>query len=242
MRVAFCDDDKNNCISFDSLSQRYAEKHDVQLTIEIYNNADWFYRDIVLPKRKYDIYFLDIIMPGLSGMDLARMIRDYDKDGIIVFVTISMDYCREAFALEALQYMQKPITYEELERVLERSQRLLGMDNRRFITMRIPGGVRTIDAAHIMYAESYLHVLRFHLCDGSIFDTANSSITMTGLADMLPYPNFYLVSRSYFVNFDFVDYVENEIIAMKDGSIIRMPVKQQSKVKQLFCEYLFGEE
>ncbi len=242
MRIAFCDDDITSCEKIKILSEKYSDEHRIPVKINVFNVSRDFYYNVIKNRLKYDIYFLDIIMPEYSGIFLAKEIRKYDKDGVIVFATVSPEFRREAFLVEAIQYLEKPLKYSSVERCFDRARKMLGISNKKTITVKIPNGLKTIDVSEIVYVEAFLHVLRIYLNDGTYFDTANSSITLSGLKQMLSFPNFCSTSRSYIVNFDYVDYIEGEDMYIKNYRTLKIPSKQIQNVKQKYRDYFYSGE
>lgn len=78
---------------------------------------------------EFDVAFLDIEMPGLSGLDLADLINDWNKEIGIVFVTAYREYAVQAFELESIDYLLKPIMLERLEKTTIRLQEQLHLRN-----------------------------------------------------------------------------------------------------------------
>ena len=79
---------------------------------------------------EFDVAFLDIEMPGLSGIDLADLIIDWNSDVFIVFATAYREYAVQAFELDSIDYLLKPITLERLEKTTVRIQEQLEIRNR----------------------------------------------------------------------------------------------------------------
>src|SRR5204863_4010733 len=67
-----------------------------------------------------DVLFLDVEMPGASGLDLARLLRGAAEPPVVVFITAHAEYAVDAFAVEAFDYLLKPVDPERLARVVER--------------------------------------------------------------------------------------------------------------------------
>src|SRR5919206_3786228 len=68
----------------------------------------------------YDVVFLDVQMPGLTGLEAAPLVREQPRPPAVVFVTAHPEYAVDAFAVEAFDYLLKPVDPERLARVLER--------------------------------------------------------------------------------------------------------------------------
>lgn len=107
MRIAICDDEAVQLQLIASYG-RISKHLSSTLTIECYSNADAllfaYQEDYAIP-----ILLLDIQMKGLNGMELAKLVRKYSKDTIIIFITGVSDYVYDGFNVQALNYLMKPI-------------------------------------------------------------------------------------------------------------------------------------
>lgn len=95
-------------------------------TVEVINtfpNAESFLS--VMEQLDFQVAFLDIEMPGLDGLDLAKIIKEWNKDIYIVFVTANRDYAIQAFELQSLDYLLKPILKYRLEKTITRIEEQL---------------------------------------------------------------------------------------------------------------------
>lgn len=111
-----------------AVAKKYITRYlDDQLTIFLAENG----REAVeiYKEEKCDIALLDISMPGVNGLDAARQIRELDPRGIIVFLTAfdEFDYAKQAIAVQALEYLLKPVEDTELVTVIEEAIRILDM-------------------------------------------------------------------------------------------------------------------
>ena len=82
--------------------------------------------DLLLQRELFDIYFLDIQMEKINGIETARKLRELDEESIIVFITGAKEYVFEAFDVAALHYLVKPVDNEKLQEVLRRAEKELG--------------------------------------------------------------------------------------------------------------------
>jgi DNA-binding LytR/AlgR family response regulator len=79
-----------------------------------------------LKEKKYDIIFVDVQMPGLTGLELVHVLRQFASPPKVVFVTAFDDYAVQAFELDAVDYLLKPFSKERLEQALQRAARRPG--------------------------------------------------------------------------------------------------------------------
>ena len=145
-----------------------------------------------------DAVFCDIEMPGLSGLDAARLIRESPGRPVVVFVTAYERYAVDAFAVEALDYVLKPVDPVRLARVLER---LRETDEGGRPVVRIPvvgGGNRTtlLDADSVVFVRAEGDYSRVQTFDRSYLCTS----PLGELETTLPAARFARVHRSTLVN------------------------------------------
>jgi len=144
-----------------------------------------------------DVIFLDVEMPGASGLDAARFVRDRADAPAVVFVTAHAEYAVDAFAVEAFDYLLKPIDPDRLARVIERLR--ARRPNRRAST-RIPvvaaAGTELIDEQQVHYVQAEGDYSRVHTYDRSYLST----VSLRELETTLSPEGFVRIHRSYLVN------------------------------------------
>jgi DNA-binding LytR/AlgR family response regulator len=144
-----------------------------------------------------DAVFLDIELAGTSGLDAARLLRGEADPPAIVFVTAHAGYAVDAFAVEAFDYLLKPVDPERLARVVER----LGdrrPAQREPVKIPVVAGGRTelIDQEQVRYAQAEGDYSRVHTYDRSYLSTA----ALRELEAALPPERFVRIHRSFLVN------------------------------------------
>jgi DNA-binding LytR/AlgR family response regulator len=146
-----------------------------------------------------DVVFLDVEMPGLTGVEAARLILDRQERPAVVFVTAHERYAVDAFAVEAFDYLVKPVEPARLARVVDR----LRQARRRAdapvekIAVVSAGGAKTLldyDAIHWVGADG--DYSRVHTYDRSYLATA----PLRELEQQLPSSRFARIHRSHLVN------------------------------------------
>ena len=117
MRIAVCDDDR----AIREELSRLIQKQVPEVDIVEYQSGE----ELINAKGNFDIYFLDIEMGKVSGMDIARRIREQEESGrqrsIIIFVTGYREYMEAAFDVYAFHYLIKPIDVEKFSEVFSRA-------------------------------------------------------------------------------------------------------------------------
>jgi DNA-binding LytR/AlgR family response regulator len=154
---------------------------------------------LVAAREVYDAIFLDIQMPGLTGLDVAALVRAAPAPPAIVFVTAHAEYAVEAFAIEAFDYLLKPVDPERLARVVERLRERGGEEEpppRRIPVVAAGGGTELIDIDQVHYAQADGDYCRVHTYDRSYLAT----VSLGELEESLPPQRFTRIHRSHLVN------------------------------------------
>lgn len=241
IKIAICDDNQDELFQLNETLISYQNtKHDsLKINIDTYNNGldliDALSRGI-----KYDLIFLDIMMPLSNGIEIAKEIRKYDKTIRIVFLTSSPDYALESYDVKAYSYILKTKIpdkiYQLMNDFLEESN-LLSSD---FFIIKTKNGIVKIYYNNIEYIEVSGRKVYVHMSTNSyheIFSTLNHIE-----AQLLVFENFIKVHRSYIVNLNYIKKLyEKEIITINN---IRIPVSKTnySDVKKRYLNYSFNKE
>ena len=233
IKCAVCDDD----IGLTETLHRMVKEYSSELGCSVFTDPLCL-RSAICSGQEFDLYLLDIVMPGLTGVDLAREIRKVDGDAVIIFLTSSNEFHQDGFEVEALQYLEKPVDKASLYRALDRATRYIGEKNNELLPVQTKDGIRTLSISHIIFVESFRHVLTFHLFDGSTIDTLYSSLTLEKLSEALRSPHFCMPHRGFLVNMSHVNCLQKSQFLMTSGKAIPIPEKQFSKVRQQYADYM----
>ncbi len=147
-----------------------------------------------------DLLFLDIAMPGLTGIDIARLVDKFKTPPQIIFVTAHDQHAVEAFDLNAVDYLLKPIREERLRESVRRAvadAESAGPDPDDTIAVELAGVTRFVSRSQVTHAEAQGDYVRLHTLDG----TSHLIRTPLGsLADDWAAAGFLRIHRSLVVN------------------------------------------
>lgn len=233
INCAICDDD----VAVTKLLNILISEYSAEFECTTFNDP-LILSELVHGGKTFDLYVLDIVMPAISGIYLAREIRDFDKDCPIIFLSSSDEFHRDAYDVEALQYLDKPVDKAKLFHTLDRVLKYIGENKTTLLPIQTKEGIRAIDINHIIFVESFRHVLTFHLHDKSKIESLDSSLSLEALTQKLAHPKFCVPYRGFIVNMDQADYLEKYQFSMITGDIIPVPQKQYAKVRQQYSDYL----
>lgn len=192
LRIAICDDaqaDRQRLISL-------IEKEYLSCECQSYASGEALLMDLE-DGGSFDIFFLDIFMSGISGMETARRIREVNPSAPIIFVSSSDGFYRESYDLFAFNYLVKPLTAEKLSPVLYRVAEALDRDASQAIRFSFDNKLYTIPISQLLYLDSEKHKVHFHLKNG---ETLQAYGKIDDYATQLPGSIFFRCHQSYIVN------------------------------------------
>ena len=195
MYLAVCDDKKEELASVLSLLDQWEKQRGVPLQSRAFQSAVELLE--VARQERFTLYLLDVMMPGMNGLDAAREIRRFDDVAEIVFLSTSPGFAYESYGVRAFHYLLKPVEGEKLFALLDqlslREQRPLEA-----LTLKTTTTIIRVPYAHISYVEVMGKRVYFHLVDGDVREVAGSLKEFE--AALLSRPEFMRVHRSYIVN------------------------------------------
>lgn len=235
LKVCICDDREKDVNEIRQMAVQFSEGHpELPLEIQVFRSA-YDLLDNMKTFGGFDLYLLDIIMPDLSGMELAKRIRERGEAAEILFLTVSREYALEAFGVSASGYLVKPLKKEDFNRaVLSCVHNLEPKDNPSLI-LKTKEGLRKVRIRELLMVESFNHRRVCTLSDGTALETGD---TLSCLSEQLNiYPCFYVPHRAYIINFDYVNGLGTSELLMTNGKRIPVSRRAYPGLKSAFLEY-----
>jgi len=238
LNLAICDDRPEQISHIKKLTNEYSLHRSMELSIFAFDNA-FLFLDSLSGTPGYDILLLDIFIPGILGTDIAKEVRRRKDNTQIIFITTSHDFAIEAFSLQAVHYLVKPITQEMFEEAMDRAVSRLDPRTETITVRTRNGSIRTIRADSILFVESANHSQTIYPTDGVPFETRESiSKLLTALAALCP-GQFVSPYKGYIVNFKHIGAIENERIVMRSGQAIPIVHRGFRDLKERYLDYIF---
>jgi DNA-binding LytR/AlgR family response regulator len=161
-----------------------------------------------LRDNDFDAVFLDIRMPGLDGMELARVLSRFARPPAIVFVTAYEDAAADAFDLGAVDYVRKPIQPSRLAESLRRVAAALAMpaearyeEEDQTIPVELAGTTKMVARSSVRWVEAQGDYARLHTAEGSHL----VRVPLATLAERWSDSGFVRIHRSYLVQLRLID-------------------------------------
>ncbi len=243
MKVAICDDDLNQLRLIKSSIEQYALHHEEHsFEIDCFSNPFEFLEHIEKTDI-YDILILDIFMPGIMGIDIAKQIRSSNKKIEIIFLTSSQDYAVQAFSLKATHYIVKPYEPEEFIEAIDRALHKLNYRKNNPISIKVENGnVRFVELFDIMYVESYRHSQMIHLRNGEFIEARETLTKLFTLFEEASKGQFISPYKGFIVNLSAIKLIELGQIILKNGEFIPIVKRNFKSIKQDYFNFMFSKE
>ena len=154
-RIAICDDQDDSLRLIDRAVTRYfSERSDLQADISRFDNPLEFL-NALHSSGGWDIVILDVCMPEVNGTEIAREIRNRHDRTEIIFISYSTEYAVEAFALNAVHYVLKPLNEKDFREAMDRAIKPFSEREKKTIMLLLANGVvQAVDIKEILYIES----------------------------------------------------------------------------------------
>ena len=219
IRVAIVEDTEPDRDWLISLIAGWGAAHGKDIVIDTYPDAVAF---LEKGGENADIIFMDIRMPRMSGMEAAGKLREVNTHSVLIFLTTLAGYAIKGYAVDAMDFIVKPIKRERFAHTFEKAIRLCE-GNKKYITIQTKDQTLRINADEILYIESFAHYKVYHV--GTQAYSVNED--MERLLGSLP-AEFVRCHRSYIVNLKNIESVGKDAVKLA-GSDTLIPVSRNRR-------------
>lgn len=198
VRIAIVEDDKNYAEALIKYVMRYEKESNQKFVISKFEDGEDITEDY---KAKYDIILMDIEMQFMDGMTAAKEIRKLDTEVVIIFITNTPQYAMKGYAVDALDYVLKPINYYAFSQRIDRA--LSRMKNRasKYISLTYKNGMKKLAISDILYIEVINHSLVYHTLE----DDYSIRGTMKEAEENLKEEKFFRCNKCYLIHLEYVN-------------------------------------
>lgn len=239
IKIAFCDDEMEVLHQMNGLLDRYRVERNEDITYAAFQSPFELLTEIEKGIRP-DILFLDVVMPGQNGMDVAKEIRQYDTNVKIIFLTSSPEFAVESYTVGAYFYQLKPIWEESFFRLMDSVLSECEKKKKNSLILHSKDSITRINLQQLEYCEVLGRKLLFHLENGAVLEGAGSLDDLAG--QLMQYCNFFRPHRSFLVNMEYIQNISSRSIKMVNDAVIPIPHGKCSEIKNTYMEYAFNGE
>ena len=233
IRIAIVEDDPADLAQEREFLKRFEEESGQSFQVRPFTDPAAFLDDY---SPDYDMIFLDIELPHLSGIEAARRLREFDSAVTLIFLT-NMEQCAvHGYEVDALDFVVKPINYYRFSSMMKKALRRIDKSREKEILVRSSTRITRLPISQLYYVEIRDHLLIFHSQQGDL----DAWGKLSDVERELEGHDFIRCNNSNLVNLRYVSAMEGDTVVVA-GS--RLPVSQRRR--KSFCDcvihYLSGK-
>lgn len=231
LKIAICDDDASQRVFLNEIVSAWAVKCRHLVECKEYADAKSFLFDYE-EEKDFDILLLDVEMPEMSGIELAKAVRRENSSVQIIFVTGFYEYFSDGFDVSALHYLIKPADAAKLNPVLDKAVNNLHYRQRSVLLATADGDFK-VSLADILYVESENVYVLVHTPP----KTYRTRISLAKFAEQLD-ETFFKVHRSYIVGLKYIKKITRNEVTMINGDAVPISRGLYDEVHGALVKYL----
>lgn len=231
MKIGICDEDsffireirdRLEPFSIAEESFHVSDFSSAQTLIEFYRSGGYF-----------DIVFMDIEMKGINGIEAAEIIRAMSPKTIIIFVSDHPDYIFDAFRIEALHFLVKPVGDREFNEVFRRALNKYRTVNASII-LKWESTRNKIGIDKISFVEGYRRHLTVHTADG----TYEAVGKLSEMQELLSPHGFVRVHQGFIVNMSYIKSFRTDELELTDGTRVPVSVRKRQEALKTYDNFI----
>lgn len=223
IKIGLCDDISVQLSIIYDIVEKYCNDHNLEVRIKEFESGEALL-DYVNENGFFDIYFLDMILPGVQGIEIGQKLRAMGDDGKIVYLTATSEYAVESYEVNAYFYLLKPISkdsiFKVLDKAIEEIEDAIELEERseKNIEVKTHNGKQIVRVKDILYVDIVNRGLCFHMTDGNLLEGPMLRIPFSeAVANLTAYDTFVFAGSHLLVNTKNVEKAERTNVTFKNG-------------------------
>lgn len=234
IKIAICDDEKAFCDEAAEMLTQYMEDKGAAFKVDSFGVSSELV-DAIEEGNIYDIYLLDIYMPGITGMSIATELRNRGVKSPIIFLTSSTDHALEAFGVDATHYLLKPYTKENFDVGMDKAMGSIASHKNDSIILKVDNEYRSLPVSAIYYCEAEDKYQRFYLDNGEKLLVRISGTEL--YRQLSEFESFYHCGRAHIINLMHISKVTQKGVTFKNGMQLGIPHTVLSGLRSAFFDF-----
>ena len=240
LRIAVCDDMDAELRRIVALANECLNTHGLNAELGAFSHPDALLT--ACEKESFHIFLLDMVMPMVSGLELGREIRRSSTDAQIIYITAEPGFALDAYAVNPLHYLIKPVDKTRLFAALDLAAEKVDYGEKTTVTIKTKNGLRTISIGVIALCEYKRHAVLYTLLNGEAIETTTITGSFTEhIAPLLQDKRFIQPHAAYAVNMSLAERLDKDGFTLKGGAFAPVSGKQYTAVRNAYMSYRLGE-
>lgn len=233
VRLAIVEDNKQTAVILEHFVYKVAQECHVDCAISRFSDAESFLQTYT---HNIDLVFMDIQLPGISGMKAAQALRNIDAHVGIVFITSLAQFAIWGYTVGALDYIVKPFSYDLFRTKMQRIIRIVQTTQSASIMISADGTKQIIAAERLKYVTVHNHNVFFYTTTGAL----QVSSSLSTLQPQLEHLGLVRISANTMVNFRFITSIDDASITLQDHTVLSLSRSGRKHAKAQLTRLLAG--
>lgn len=226
IRIAIVEDEQQYAGQLTEYLHQFEQETGQAFDITTYTDGDGI---VSKYRAQFDIILMDVEMKFMDGMSAAEEIRKVDSEVVIIFITNMAQYAIRGYAVDALDYVLKPVSYFAFSQRLTRALGRMKKRETKTISLNTKNGIMRLDLANVCYIESQGHTMIVHTASGN----HEFSGTMKEFEDSLSDQNFFRGNKGYLINLAHVDSVKDNCAVVRGEELLLSRARKKDFMEAL---------
>lgn len=229
--IAVCDDTQTDKEVVAQLTEEICKAEGMIPKITCFDRAETLL-DTMQRGERFALLLIDVLMPGLDGMELARVLREKNEQVSIIFISSNREMALQGYEVSAARYLAKPVDKEKLKEAIlfcygqyQKERELL---------LPVSGSMRRVAPKDIYYAEIMGRKCRIRMEQ----EEYDASLSLSELEELLPEHEFIRCHQSFLVNWHHVQSLRTDALELTDKRMIPVSKHRVKQVRQAFVDYM----
>lgn len=231
MKIALVEDEAVYIRQLSDMLYEWGSKN-IPVTVHPYSSGEDFLEAYRMRQEEFDVIFLDIELGEISGLDVARKLRDNGYDNAIIFATNHPEFALNGYDVAAMHYLVKPICYRDIEKCLGK------IDQAARFTYYFKGEHVALPFQDILYFESSGHYVHIHTLHSSKAPHP-MRINLSDIPDYGLPKHFVQCHRSFIVNLSHVTKIKDKQIYLRGDKVLSIGKNYLDSVIMNFEKYSY---
>ena len=215
--------------------RRFLDERPLNMEVFTFGTAESFWEARKL--RYFDLVFLTVRQETTLGMDLARKLRERDREALLVLVSPDAYWAVESYRVRAHDYLMWPFTQAQFNEVMGLCYQTLHQ-RRPFIEVKEGRLTTCVLLDEIYFTDYHNHYIQIHLKERVI----RTYMSFADFAErMAPHPRFLCCYRNVLVNMDQVAELDDKDFVLRDGSRVPISRSERHEIHQRYQDYSFAK-
>jgi DNA-binding LytR/AlgR family response regulator len=240
LHIAICDDSDAELSGIVALTNEYLAERGLVADIRQFSHPDALLT--ACESETFHIFLLDMVMPMISGLELGRSIRKASTDAQIIYITTEPGFALDAYAVNPLHYLLKPVDKDSLFAALGLAAEKVDFGEETVVTVKTQDGLCTLSADSVACCDYVSHTVIYTLINGGRVETCTISGNFAEhVAPLLRDSRFIQPHAAYVANMSRVERLNKDGFTLRGGIFVPVSGKQFTAVRNAYMNYRLGE-